>query len=147
MNRRRARLLVLLPAVVLATTTLTGCSQVSNALHKVHEESFDTRAAAKEGWVGVTAPRWIPADATGIKNLATTNESNAVVRVTSPSDLPDTCAEADRVAIPFESPEWAPTFERFPDRVERCGDYEVVPVEGGWFGWFSATEEGQTPSA
>ena len=27
----------------------------------------------------------------------------------------------------------------------RCGAYEVAPTAEGWLGWFTATEEGQTP--
>jgi hypothetical protein len=139
--------LALLGLVGAAGLTLTGCSPISNALHKVHEESFSDRAAAEQGWVGVPAPGWLPEDAMDIRNLATTNESNAVIRVSTSSDLPTSCVEADRVGIPFDTTSWTPVMDRFPDRVQRCGAYEVVPVEGGWFGWFSATEEGGLPTA
>lgn len=142
----RTPLLLLLPLVVAATLATSGCSQITNTLEKVHEESFADMAAAKAGWKGVGAPDWLPADATDIHNLATTNESNSVILVTSASALPSTCAEADRKAIPFDSPDWAPKFDAFPDRVERCGDYEVLKTDHGWFGWFSATTEGRTPT-
>lgn len=146
MHQRTARLLLLLPVALLATTALTGCSQVSNALHRTHEQSFPDRAAAQEGWTGVASPGWLPADATDIRGLATDDETNSVVALTSPSDLPAGCVAADRRGIPFESPDWAPALDAFPDRVERCGDYEVMRTEDGWFGWFTATRAGQVPS-
>lgn len=146
MTHRPYRLLVLLPLTLAVVLSTTGCSQVANALHRTHEESFADRAAAEDGWQGVAAPEWLPADATDIRSLATNDETNAVILVRSPSALPSGCTEAERRRIPFDAPAWAPQLDRFPDRVMRCGDYEVMQVDGGWFGWFSATESGQTPT-
>ena len=146
MPQRPFPLLLLLPVMVVTAVTLTGCSQISHALHKTHEETFESLAAAQKGWVGVPVPSWLPADATHINNLATIDETNSVVLVRSSSPLPKSCKDATRTGIPFDQPDWAPTFERFPDRVERCGDYEVVKTKTGWFGWFSATRAGQTPT-
>jgi hypothetical protein len=48
-------------------------------------------------------------------------------------------------------PDWAPANLLETDDgaliedVLLCGDYEVVAVDGGWVGWFSASEQGQTP--
>ena len=140
------RLLVLPVAVALALS-MTGCSTLTNIAQKTHDESFADRASATGGWSGVPAPSWLPADATDIHNLATNDETNAVIALRSVSREPTGCVEADRTAIPFDSPSWAPKLDRFPDRVERCGDYEVMRIDGGLLGWFSATEAGQKPTA
>jgi len=131
--------------VIAATGALSGCSAVENMLHRVHEEDFPDRAAAESGWVGVSFPEWIPADATDLHNLATTDESHAIVRVDSSDDLPADCAEQPRRGLPFDGADWAPSLDPMPTTVWGCGRYEVVPVEGGWFGWFAATEVGGRP--
>lgn len=146
MLNHTTRLLILFPVAAGLVLSMTGCGAISNAVHKTHDERFADVAAAEQGWKGVSAPAWLPADATDIRNLATTDESHSVVLVRSSSALPSSCQEADRRAVPFDTTSWTPKLDRFPDRVERCGDYEVMPVDGGWFGWFSATEPGQVPS-
>ncbi|MEO5535464.1 MAG: hypothetical protein ABIR17_10080 [Pseudolysinimonas sp.] len=122
---------------------LTGCTQIADLAHKQHREDFATYAAAAKGWVGVDIPPWIPADSRGIHNLATTDETVSVVRVTSPSELPSSCTLGARHGIPQLSADWST--EDWPDDVYACGDYEVMPMDGGWLGWFGATEVGQTP--
>lgn len=117
-------------ALVLA---LTGCAQVMNTLTNQHEENFDSYAAAEEGWVGVEIPSWIPVDATDLRNLATNNEGIAVIRVVTDSPLAGHCETADRLGIPQLDAEWST--EEWPARVERCGDYEVMPMDDGWLGW------------
>jgi hypothetical protein len=145
-NITAPRLLVLPVAVALALS-MTGCSAVANIAQKTHDESFADRAAATTGWTGVPAPSWLPSDATDIHNLATNDETNAVIALKSTSREPSGCVEADREAIPFDQPSWAPKLDRFPDRVQRCGDYEVMRIDGGLLGWFSASEPGQKPTA
>ena len=54
-------------AVLLAAASLTGCSQLLDSLHKVHQESYTSYAEAAEGWVGVDIPSWIPEDATELR--------------------------------------------------------------------------------
>lgn len=146
MPNRAHALLLLLPLAAGLVLTTTGCSAVENAVHRTHEERFADRAAAVQGWKGVTAPAWLPDDATDIHNLATNDETNSVILARSTSALPAGCREADRRSVPFDTASWAPTLDRFPDRVERCGDYEVMQVDGAWLGWFTATEAGQTPA-
>ena len=145
MLNRSHRLLILVPLAAALALTTTGCSAIANAVHRTHEEHFADRAAAEQGWKGVAAPAWLPEDATDIHNLATNDESNSVI-LAHGAALPAGCREADRRSIPFDTASWAPTLDRFPDRVERCGDYEVMPVDGAWLGWFTATEAGQTPA-
>ena len=133
---------------VLLVVTLGGCAAIGDVFSKQHRENFDTHAAAADGWVGVDIPAWIPADATDLRNLATSDESVAVIRVVSDSPLAGDCVEAERRGIPALSAEWADDdwdTKGFPEEVLLCGDYEVVPVGDGWLGWFTATQPGQTP--
>jgi hypothetical protein len=134
-------------AVIALLAGLSGCSAISNALHKQHEESFDSYRAAKAGWVGVDIPEWIPHDATALHNLATTNEIDAVMRVSTSSGLPVTCVDADRVGLPFASGGGIPELGTLPERVSDCGDYEVIAVKGGWLGWYNGLTKGDTPKA
>ena len=69
---------LLAPALIL---TLAACANPLDVAAKVHTEEFADHAAAEDGWVGVTMPAWIPEDAERIRNVATTNESNAVIAV------------------------------------------------------------------
>ena len=139
-------------AVVLLAATLTGCSQMLNELKHVHEESHTTYTHADTDWVGVDIPAWIPDDATGLHNYATTNETQAVIGVGSSSE-PIGCVDAPRRSLPFATTDWAPAEAlELPDcglisDVLQCGDYEVVAYGEGWVGWFSAQQEGQTPSS
>ncbi len=133
---------------ILLLGALAGCSAIGDVLSRQHREDFATYEDAAEGWVGVGIPAWIPTDATGIRNLATADETVSVVRVVTESPLAGECETAERRGIPVLSAEWADldwSTVGFPDEVERCGDYEIVPTDDGWLGWFSATEPGQTP--
>jgi len=135
-------------AGLLLVVGLAGCAAIGDVFSKQHREEFASYDAAAEGWVGVGIPEWIPADATDLRNLATTDETVAVVRVVSDSALAGDCAPGDRRGIPSLAVEWADlgwAENGFPDRVQLCGDYEVTPTEDGWLGWFNATETGQTP--
>jgi hypothetical protein len=123
---------------------LTGCSQIANLIAKQHEESYPTYEAAARDWVGVDIPGWIPEDATDLRNLATNDETVSVIRVVSDSPLPADCTTEDRHGIPTLAANWST--QSWPDEVQVCGDYEVMPMTDGWLGWFNATEPGQTPS-
>lgn len=127
----------------LLVLTLVGCSQIADLAHRQHREEFPTYAAAEESWVGVDIPRWIPSDATDLRNLATVDETMAVLRVVSDSPPAGDCAIAERRGIPALSADWST--EEWPDEVVRCGDYEVMAMPDGWLGWFDATEPGQLP--
>ncbi len=136
--------------ILLLVGGLSGCSAIMDSLHKVHQEQFDTYEAAEAGWVGVALPSWIPDDATDLRNYATTDESQSFVGATTDSE-PVGCEPGTRTKIPFTVPDWAPANLLETDDgaliedVLLCGDYEVVSVDGGWVGWFSASEQGQTP--
>jgi hypothetical protein len=133
---------------ILLVGSLAGCTAIDDLLSKEHREQFPTYAEADEGWVGVDIPAWIPDDATDLRNLATTDETVAIVRVVTDSPLVGSCETTERSGIPALSADWADLgwdTTGFPDEVERCGDYEIVPTEDGWLGWFQAREPGQTP--
>ncbi|QCR18443.1 hypothetical protein [Agrococcus sp. SGAir0287] len=134
-----------LSAAAAAVVLLAGCSSLMDPLHGVHTEAFVDRAAAEDGWVGVPMPSWIPEDSTEIRTTATTNEQNAVIAVTS-DEQPIGCEPAPRVSLPFDGRYGGiDDGEGLPEEVLRCGAYEVAPTADGWIGWFTATEEGQTP--
>jgi len=124
--------------------SLTGCSQIANLIARQHEESYATYEAAERDWVGVDLPGWIPEDATGLRNLATNDETVGVIRVISDSPLAGDCTTEERRGIPTLAADWST--QAWPDEVQRCGDYEVMPMDDGWLGWFNATKQGQTPS-
>lgn len=69
-------------ALGFAVLALTGCAGIQNLLQHQHEETFSTYAKAQSGWVGVELPSWIPSDAVELHNLATDDESQAVIRTT-----------------------------------------------------------------
>lgn len=136
--------LAALAAAALAAVALTGCTNISDVFERVHSESFDTRADAAEGWVGVPMPDWLPDDAADIRTTATLNETNAVIAFTGGE--PRECEEGARSTLPFDGRYGG--FEEgseLPDDVLRCGPYEVHETAEGWLAWFNATEAGQTP--
>lgn len=144
--KRRLPAIAALAAASLALTALTGCTSITDAFERVHSESFDTRAAAAEGWVGVTMPEWLPEDASSIRTTATTDESRAVIAFTG--GQPSGCVEGPRSALPFDGRYggFADATE-LPDEVLWCGPYEVHETADGWLAWFNATEAGQTPES
>ncbi|GAA2170877.1 hypothetical protein GCM10009846_02750 [Agrococcus versicolor] len=116
-----------------------------DAMQHVHSESYDDVAAAEQGWVGVSAPAWLPADAEGIETTATNDETNAVIAVRG-GTAPVGCEEGTRRSLPFDGRYGGfASGDELPDTVLLCGPYEVVETDAGWLGWFTATEAGQTP--
>lgn len=138
--------LAALAAAVLAVTALAGCSSITDLAERVHSESFDTRAAAATGWVGVAMPEWLPADAADIRSTATINETNAVIAFTGGE--PSGCGTGARSTTPFDGRYGGFTdASELPAEVLWCGPYEVHETSEGWLAWFNATEEGQTPES
>ncbi|WP_375387636.1 hypothetical protein [uncultured Amnibacterium sp.] len=130
----------LVPALALAAVlplVLTGCS-VADGLQHQTSGTAATPAALEQAWrTPASQPDWVPADSTDIRYIAATggsaDRSPASVRVTTASALPQGCTEIDRRSLDSFGESWAP--KTFPDRVERCGNWAVMPVDGGWFGW------------
>ena len=137
--------LAALAAAALAVGVLTGCSSATDLFEHVHSESFDSRADAAAGWVGVPMPKWLPTDAAGIRATATTNETNAVIAFTGSE--PVGCERGARSSMPFDGRYGGFTdASELPEEVLWCGPYEVHETSDGWLAWFNATEPGQTPA-
>ena len=115
---------------LVASVGLTGCAALHDAATSRHDLQFDSYTAAHDDWSSL--PSWIPTDATAIRLRETTNAPIAVVKLTSSTD-PVGCEPADRKYVPGIGGGWLPT--DYPHSVLRCGDWEVMPIEGGWFGW------------
>lgn len=131
------RLLPALAVMALVPLVLTGCS-IDDALHKQTSGSVDTAAALDQAWrTPASQPDWVPEDSTGIRYVAATggaaDASPASVRVTTASALPDSCTAIARRSLESFGEDWAPA--KFPDTVQRCGNWAVMKVPGGWFGW------------
>lgn len=135
MNLRTAALAASL--LIALPLTLTGCG-VADALH--HQATGDVKTVAElhDAWrTPASEPTWIPSDATRIRYVAGTagaqDADPATVRVDTRSALPADCTEVPRRSLDSFGPEWAPA--KFPDRVDVCGNWAVMPVHGGYFAW------------
>ena len=132
--RRRvaaAALVVALPVL------LTGCGAVDLVEKRTSGTAAD-RAALDHAWrTPASQPDWVPADATKIRYVAATggaaDATPAAVRATTASALPGTCTTVHRYSLESFGEDWAPG--SVPDEAERCGNWAVVRVHGGWFGW------------
>jgi len=141
------RLITVAALVVAAGTAfaLTGCSDVADVLHHQTQGSYDSRAALEQAWsTPASEPDWIPADATRLRMIAATGGAGAdatpaVVRVRTATALPASCTEIDRRSMDPFSLDWAPA--KIPARVQRCGNWAVVPVSDGWYGWTPLTPD------
>ena len=130
----------LLPALVVAVMVplgLTGCT-IGDALQKQTTGTAASPAALELAWHSpASEPDWVPADSTGIRFIAATggaaDRSPASVRVRSTAALPATCTEIARRSLDSFGQRWAP--RSFPDTVDACGNWAVMKVAGGWFGW------------
>lgn len=123
-----------LAVLVLATLPLAGCSMLPGGTGKF-EETFTDYASAKAEWRNGDIPSWIPADFSRVRSRALTDGSAAIVEVLTESEIVSTgCTETARTVSPDLGGVWEPT--ELPDEVMRCGEYEIIPVEGGWFGWY-----------
>ena len=131
------RLLPVLAVAALVPLALTGCS-VPDVLQKQTSGTAASPAALEQAWhTPASEPDWVPAGSTDIRYIAATggsaDRSPASVRVTTTSALPEDCTEITRRSLDSFGEDWAPA--SFPDRVDRCGNWAVMKVKGGWFGW------------
>jgi hypothetical protein len=128
------------PALVVAalvTLALAGCSMPGPIVARTSGTVQSVRAL-ELGWrTAASQPEWVPADATGIRFAAITSgpadETPAVVRVATTGPLPRTCTTEARASSVALDERWAPG--KVPERVERCGNWAVVRVAGGYYGW------------
>lgn len=132
-----ARIAAALAVAALVPLGLTGCG-VADVLQKQTSGTAASPAALQQAWRSpASQPDWVPADSTGIRYIAATggaaDRSPATVRATTASALPTTCTTITRRSLDSFGPDWAP--RSFPATVQRCGDWAVMAVPGGWFGW------------
>ncbi|PWC06485.1 hypothetical protein [Mycetocola zhujimingii] len=130
-----------LPAVAAATLvalTLSGCS-VKDVLSNSREAQFATYDTAAEHWASGDMPGWIPTDATDIRSLETKDGRLSVIRITTSSPPEGDCVERAREGAPVLTATWTAAAER-PAMVTVCDEYEIMPVEDGWLGWFEGEE-------
>jgi hypothetical protein len=132
------RVLLALAAAALAALSLAGCS-VKEVLSNSRESEFASYDTAAEMWPSGELPGWIPADATGIRSLETKDGRLSVIRVTTSSPLEGECEERAREGVPVLTATWTAAAER-PDVVMVCEEYEIMPTEDGWLGWFEGPE-------
>ena len=138
---RRALLLPATALALLLPLALTGCGNPVDALQKRVSGTADTRADLLDAWSTTPAsdPDWVPADAVDARYVAGTAGADGAtpgtVRVTSPSGLPASCTTVERRSLDSFGEEWAVPVEDLPERVQRCGNWIVVPTDDGWFGW------------
>lgn len=123
--------------LAVVTLALTGCSMPDLTPDRTGGTVHTVRAL-ELGWrTPASQPEWVPGDSTAIRYTAATNgpadETPASVRVTTASALPPTCTTAARASSAALVTGWAPG--TVPDRVRRCGNWAVVQVPGGWYGW------------
>lgn len=131
-----------LTAAVLAAALpigLSGCG-VSDVLQKRISGTSDSRRQVLDAWTApASAPDWVPADATRIRYVAGTagerDRAPGAVRVDSAGGLPSTCTTVRRFSLDAFGEDWAVPVADLPERVQRCGNWIVVPARGGWFGW------------
>jgi len=124
------KLTALVGAGLAASALLAGCASLQDAATHRHDLTFDTYTIASQKWESI--PSWIPTDATAIRLRETTNAPVAVVQVNTTGE-PAGCEPADRKYLPGIGGGWLPT--DYPHAILRCGDWEVMPVTSGWFGW------------
>jgi len=131
-----------LALLVVAALPLAGCSMLPGGGDHF-EETFTDYASAESGWSNGTIPAWIPDEFSRVRSRAMNDGSAGIVEVLTDSAIVgDGCATAARAGSPDLGGVWEPA--DFPDEVMDCGDYQIIPVEGGWFGWY---ERASTQSA
>ncbi|WP_214466423.1 hypothetical protein [Microbacterium flavescens] len=136
-SRTSARLAAL-ALVAAAAVAVPGCAVVDELVYKQRSSSFDALADAPDASVAHAA--WVPADATDIQIVESTNADagNATLLLTSSAPLdPDLCVEVDRQSAPSYAIDGAPEIygENGAATVFACGAWSVVASDDGWFGW------------
>lgn len=142
-----ARTALAAPALIaVGLLSLTGCSAYDSLVHKQATSTFDDAAAFDDG--AEVDAGWIPTDATEITVRTSTIEdaADAVILLTSDSELPGDCTEVER----YSAPSWV--LDDAPDPYEvktvfACGDWSVIAADDGWFGWTPNSEEERSAAA
>lgn len=143
MNTRPALAASALIAVGLIS--LTGCSAYDSIVHKQATSTYEDAQAFGDDAVDA---EWIPQDSTEITVRTSTIEdaADAVILLTSGSELPDDCAEVERQSAPAWVLDDAPDPYK-AKTVFACGDWSVMTTGDGWFGWTPNSDEERAASA
>lgn len=142
---------VLLPAAALLLLggglILSGCSAIDGIVHKQSTQTFADLGAFRED--GPVDAAWAPDDATEITVRTSTIEDaeDAVVLLHSGAQtLSDTCRETSRTSAPAWTLDEAPSAYE-AETVFVCGDWSVIPADGGWYGWTPNSDEERAAAA
>lgn len=118
---------------VCALVALTGCSDISDAVHNEASATFSSMKELKGNWD--KSAEWVPTDSTKILTHESTKGAPAILSLTSASQLdPSTCTKITRLSGPDFSQPWAPKNSYVKD-AWACGAWDVIPTKTGWFGW------------
>jgi hypothetical protein len=114
---------------------LSGCSTITEQLQNERSSQFESTTDLEERW-DKTAP-WLPADATDIRTHESTKGDPAILSATTDAALDSSlCAETPRQSSPMFAQPWSPADKDvFVDAAFACGDWTVIAIPGGWYGW------------
>jgi hypothetical protein len=132
-------------AALLVGSTLAGCTMTNDLLHKTKTTTFDSR-----GSMAGNIPGWIPADATAITRVQTSDGDASSILLTSAEEPDaDLCTSTPRLSAPTIGIDGAPdVYDADGDTVFSCGDWTVMVSPDGWYGWTPVTEDpAAAPSA
>ncbi|MGV8858712.1 hypothetical protein [Rhodoglobus sp.] len=119
-------------ALAILLVSLAGCSAISDTLHNESTSEFASASDLVKDWD--TKALWVPENAQEIRIRESTPGDAAILRATTDSKLdPQLCVEVERQSAATFDADWAP--DSYVDKVFACGDWAVIPADGGWFGW------------
>ncbi|MGZ0212535.1 MAG: hypothetical protein ACKVI4_08655 [Actinomycetales bacterium] len=119
-----------------ATLALSGCAAIDDLVHRQETQTYDSKELF-DADTSVDAD-WIPSDATAITLRTPADDAGdvAVVLLTSASELPESCVEAERSSAPMLTIDGAPdVYDSKNSTVQVCDDWTVLKATNRWFGW------------
>jgi hypothetical protein len=130
-------------ALALCAISLTGCSSLSDPMHKQVTSHADSRADF------VSPPVWMPADATDIASATGTagksdETAPRTVVFTSSTGVDSTdCKTVPRKSAPVMTVKGAPDVYA-AKTVIRCGDWSLVSEKNRWVAWTPNSGDGRS---
>lgn len=132
--RRLRRAAAPVALVAVSAMLLGGCAVAQSITVHPAEVRFSDYEEAVAGWPLGDIPAWIPEDGKDIWIKYLKSKSQSIIHVRTKSDpVEGQCAEAPPVGTPTILSSWSPDIPE--DTVLDCGDYQLVDIGGGWFGW------------
>jgi hypothetical protein len=135
MNKQH-RVLPVLTLVIVTTMgmlALSGCTQISDALHHESTVSFSSTKSLDQNWNRKAS--WVPSGGTHILIHEASSAPSAILAVRSKKSLNTSeCKKSVRRSGPVFSQPWAPK-NAFVQNAYICGDWDVIATKSGWFGW------------